>query len=261
MAEVAVLAKKAASALLPLIRAGLAALAKGLVMGQSLTLVAMLIAVGIGSRNGEIAARLVSALLVGVIGTVTTVIFASKRAVFAVIEAALKNLALGTTLFRAVFSRLVGVSDEPQPDAPQGALANAIEERLPLAQAEQRLKSVVAQVTREDHQFDGMRGWLLTKARASLLGLVAQVTLARFRDDHRKQGAVDLRRVRDELGMGLDALLIEKVSGLSSRSTYLAVGLAVVTATLSTSAIYWYWSTLYSDASDSSVSGTIEASR
>jgi hypothetical protein len=74
----------------------------------------------------------VAALLVGLIGATVTVIIASKRAVFAVAEAALTELALGSALFQALFQHLLGVSDDTERGERMGATGGALETRLPL---------------------------------------------------------------------------------------------------------------------------------
>ena len=241
MVEVSALAKQATAALMPLLRSGLASLVKGLALGQLLTFIGMVVAGYVGSRHGEFAARIVASLFVGVIGTIATLVLSSHRAVFAVVQGALEKLAMGSALFQVVFRYLLGVSEETAPGQRMGVVGNALETRIPLEQAQQRLNNAIFRLKREHHDVSGLRGWLLTKVRTSLLGLVASVTLARFRRDDQTQGAVDLIRVRDELGEGLDALLVDQVRAISTRTTWLFGGIAAAIAALTVFLIHWYW--------------------
>jgi hypothetical protein len=241
MVEVSALAKKATTAVLPLLRSGLTSLVKWLVLGQLLTFVAMVVAGYVGSRHGEWSARITSAFFVGLVGTIATVVISSHRAVFAVIEAALEKLAMGSALFQVLFAHLLGVSEAMAPGERLGVVGNALETRVPLAQACQRLNNAVLGITREKHGVTGLRGWLLTQVRTTLLERVANVTLARFRREDQSQGAIDLIRVRDELGEGLDTLLIDQVHGISTRTTWLFGGFAVAIASLTIFLIHWYW--------------------
>jgi hypothetical protein len=239
MVDFASLTKKTTGALLPLLRVGLGAFGKGLLFGLLLTLAAMLLAGYFGSHHGEFLPRLVASLVVGFIGTIATVTLASKRAVFTVVEAALEKLGLGSALFQLVFQHLLGVTDATERGERMGAVRQAVETRLPLAQAEQRLSNAVAKVTLERSEVTGLRGWLLRSVRIRLLGLVATVTLARFREEGQQHGAVDLVRVRDALGQSLDALLVEQVGDISARSTWILGGAAAALSALVTWGVYW----------------------
>lgn len=234
MPELSGLAKKGKDTLLPLLRIGLGSYGKGLAMGLLLTFLAMVAAGSFGSRDGRILPRLVAALLVGIIGTVATAVLASKRAVFAVAEAALTQLALGTTLLNVTFQHLLRVTDDTERGERLGTVGNAVETRVPFAQAESRLKAAVARVTFEKAEVGGIRGRILRGVRSNLLARVSQITLARFREEGQRSGAVDLVRVRDELGQGLDALLVDQVASVASRSTWVIATVAVALSALVT---------------------------
>lgn len=239
MVDVSGIAKRSAAALVPLLTGGLRALASSLLVGLGLTGIAMLLAAYFGSRHGELWPRLVAAGLVGAIGATATVMIASKRAVFEVVGVALTQLALGTTLFRLVFNHILRIDDQTERGERLGVVGGTLETRIPLAQAEQRLQNAVASIISDGHGISGIRGWLLGRVRRVLLRLVAKLTLARFRAEGQAQGAVDLIKVRDELGQGVDSLLIDQVHGIGTRTTWLLGAAAATISSLVTCIIYW----------------------
>jgi hypothetical protein len=153
----------------------------------------------------------------GVIGGILSV----KRAVLGALSRGLQQQHLGQRAALLVFS----------PDGPLGKVA----ERVPLAEAERRLRSAVEGLLGQAAQQTGVRAWFARGLQANLLGGIEQVTLARFRADAAEHGGgVDLAKVGAELGDRADQLLFSKVHGAANRLTALlaagASGLAVLVA-------------------------------
>lgn len=231
MTDVSTFVKNASSILLPLLRTGVSGFIRAVALGALITVIAMVVAGAIGSRNGEWLASVVSAAIAGVCGVSATLVIASHLAVFSVARAALDKAQLGSLFFSVVFERLLSV----------GSVGKALETRIPLAQAQARLSRVVSTLTREDRGPSGVRGWLFGRVRTFLLKRVEQLTLARFRTEEQSKGAVDLIRVRDELAGTLDGLLTDQVDALSTRAVVMFGGVATLIASLSTYAIHRFW--------------------
>jgi len=241
MVDIASAARTGAANLLPLLRAGLSSLVRAWLIGQSLTFVGAALAWTVSSRHGDWAPRFYAGAFVLLAGTVTTLLLAPKRAVFVVATSALQKLELGSALFQVVFRYLLQVTDDQAPGDRLGQLGNALETRIPLARAEAKLRTAVARVTLEQHSLPGLRGWLLSKVRLSLLSRVSALTLTRFRRDNQSHGAVDLIQVRDELGAGLDSVIIDQLENISFRTTLLFSSITAALCTLATWTIYWTW--------------------
>jgi len=239
MVDVTALAQKGTAQLLPLLRRGLASFAKALVVGFGLTLLAVLLAASQASRHGEFAPRLLAAALVALVGVSATLLLSSKHAVVVVAAQALERLALGNALFQVVFRYLLNVTDEQASGQRLGAVGNALETRIPLAQAEARLRAAIAKVSLERSELEGMRGWLLAKVRGRILRTIERLTLTRFRRDNQQRGAIDLLQVRDELGQGLDDVLVAQILALSTRTTLLFSGIAIALCAAITWTIHW----------------------
>jgi hypothetical protein len=151
---------------------------------------------------------LLGAFLCLVEAVATGFFFGLKRAIALTLAHALGTLRLGAALVRFLFERLLGMADGQELGERGGAMAKRIE-RLPLAQAEARLNSVVHQFTGDAEQ----AGWLARKIQTRLLDAVRKFTLARFRAQEAKHGGIDLLQIRQELEPTIDDKLVEKVSG------------------------------------------------
>jgi len=153
----------------------------------------------------------------GVIGGILSV----KRAVLGALGSGLQRQHLGQRAALMVFS----------PDGPLGKVA----ERVPLAEAERRVRSAVEGILGQRAQQTGIRAWFARAIQTRLVLGIEQVTLARFRDDATEHGGgVDLAKIGAELGDRADQLLFSKVRGAANQLTALLVlgasGLAVVVA-------------------------------
>lgn len=161
--------------------------------------------------RGALAAALALALC-----TWIGIMLAAKRAVGRGLLHGLQRLGLGRRLLELLFDRLV-------PDRAAQAV-----ERLPLAQAEERLGSAVRGLIAAQDQGGGLRGWLRRKLQTRLLLGIQQATLARFRKSGSEVSGIDLLRVRDELAGNIDRLLGDKIQAALASTTILFVGLAVL---------------------------------
>jgi len=155
---------------------------------------------------------------VAVVGAVLSV----KRAVLGGLAGGLERQHLGRSAALLLFS-------------PQGPLgrASAAAERVPLAEAEQKLGAAAQSMVGEAAQRRGLRGSLARRIQERLAGMIQQVTLARFRADAAEHGGgVDLAQVGAEIGDRADALLSARVRGAGNRLTAVAVLATSVAALL-----------------------------
>ena len=150
----------------------------------------------------------------------------TKRATVMVAAHGLGSLRLGRSLVRLVFERMLGVAEGEELGERGGRIAQGLE-RLPVAQAEQRLSEAARRLTGEAAQ----GGWLRARIQAWLLEAVRKFTLARFRDEEAKHGGVDLLKVKEELERTVDDALVRKVRGVARLWTALVIiGLPLVVA-------------------------------
>jgi hypothetical protein len=157
----------------------------------------------------------VAALIALAVGVAAGVSLAGQRAAGAALLRGLRDSRLGERTVTLLFERL------------QETSAARTLERLPLAQAEARLREGIEGLTSAAGE-GGLRGWLQGKLRVRLLEKLALLTLARFREAGRAEGGVDLAKVRDDLAGRADGLLAGKVRSAMSRSTLILVGVAVL---------------------------------
>lgn len=127
-------------------------------------------------------------------------VWASQRAMSAVLLRLLQQFQPGQKLVNLLFDRLAGRDGERR-DAVQQQL-----DRLPLAEAEQRLAGAVSALGQQMKA----GSWLQRKVEQSLLQTLQVWTLARFRQEN---GTIELARVQGELAQSADAALLERVSG------------------------------------------------
>jgi len=150
------------------------------------------------------------------------VFLAMKRAIGTALVHALGELGLGRRLVGGLFRQILGVTEEGT-HGDRGVAVARVAERVPLAQAEQRLRSAVERLLAAPSEGGGLGGWLRRKVEGALVDRVELLTLARFREASAAEGGVDLVRVRDELVQQADALAADQVRGALSRITVLVV--------------------------------------
>lgn len=179
-------------------------------------------------RNERVFA-IVGAIVAVVEGIVTGVVFGGKRGMVMGLAHGLGQLRLGKSLIQLVFDRIlkVGESEAQGGIGERGGRIARTAERVPLAQADEMLRTAVHGVTGET----GQGGWLRRKIQGKLLGLVQKYTLARFREEGAAHGGVDLLKVRTELEDTIDDKVVEKVrGGLKVWTILVIVGLPLVVA-------------------------------
>jgi hypothetical protein len=154
----------------------------------------------------------------------TGVVLGGKRALVMALAHGLSALRLGRTTVRILFGILLGIADGDEFGARGGALARALE-RIPLAQAEERLNIAVKVMVRSQTD-GGLRGWLRRKLQSKLLRFIRTYTLARFREQDVQEGGVDLVKVQTDLEEFIDVRLLAKLrSGLNVWTILVILGL------------------------------------
>jgi hypothetical protein len=144
---------------------------------------------------------------------------AGQRAVGSALLEGLRRAQLGTRTVRALFSALA---------ATRGAQAL---ERLPLAQAEEKLRAVAHQIITSPVEGGGLRASLGRKIRDSMVTKVEALTVKRFRAEGGDAGGIDVKKIGDELAAKADEALADQVRGLMTRATLVIVlGACVVQA-------------------------------
>lgn len=213
----------------PVIGAALKALLRtvfGMVLLGVVVTVATVAYVAQGSwlRGGIAAAVLLVAL------AVVTGILAVKNAVMRGLLHGLQKLALGKRVLGVLFAKL-GVTDDSTQGERAGALGRTVE-RVPLRDAEARLRGAVNAVLAERAEKTGVRAWLARKLIASAVTRIEAITLARFRSEDAQAGGVDLLVVRDELSTTIDQTLASTISSKLNVLNVAIAGLYVVLAAL-----------------------------
>ena len=173
---------------------------------------------------------LIAGALCGIALTIVTGVLAVKNAVMRGLLHGIEKLGLSARLLRMLFNQL-GVTDESELGERAGAVGRAVE-RIPLAEAEKRLRGAVEALLSQRAAKPGMRAWLARKVMAATLERVEAVTLARFRADGAALGGVDLRVVRDELGVGLDEAIGNTIASKLNALNIVIAGLFVAFSVL-----------------------------
>lgn len=155
---------------------------------------------------------LIGAAVVLLEAVVLGVIWGSKRAMIVSIVHGLRRHRIGAKAVRLVFQRVLGVSAEPAFGDRGGFVTRTIE-RLPLAQAEQRLTETVDTLIHAPEEDRRLRSRVRLWIQARLLRYVQALTLARFRETGAQEGGVDMLMVQAELEERLDEKLAAKLSG------------------------------------------------
>lgn len=132
---------------------------------------------------------------IGVVGAISRATRFSVRIV-------VKRLQLGRRAFELIFDRMLGVTESAQAGERGGAAAKVLE-RVPLAQAEERLRRIVSSLL----DAEGKRGFFRKRLHKELLSQIEKWTLARFRTEGAAHGGVDLMKIKALLQAELDQLL------------------------------------------------------
>jgi len=213
----------------PVVGAGLRALLRTVVGMMLLCAAATLGSVWLAA-HGSMARGVIAAVLCLVAGVIVTGVLAVKNAVLRALLTAVQQLALGGRVTRLLFERL-GVGEASSHGERSGTLGRVVE-RLPLRDAEARLRGAVEGLLVERSEKTGLRAWLARRLLSAAVERVESLTLARLRSDDAAHGGVDLVLVRDELAGAIDGLLVGQLEGHALRLTGLIAGAYAVAAVL-----------------------------
>ncbi|MEW6433975.1 MAG: hypothetical protein AB1730_20940 [Myxococcota bacterium] len=213
----------------PVIGAALKALLRtvvGMVLLGVVVTIATVAYVAQGSWvRGGIAAALVLVAL-----AIVTGILAVKNAVMRGLLHGLQKLALGKRVLGVLFAKL-GVTEDSTQGERAGAIGRTLE-RVPLRDAETKLRGAVNAVLSERAEKTGVRAWMARKLIAAAVTRIEAITLARFRTQDAKAGGVDLLVVRDELSTTIDETLASTIASKLNALNLAVAGLSVVLAVL-----------------------------
>jgi hypothetical protein len=174
------------------------------------------------AADGSTTRAVVAGVLALVLFVSVGVVLAAKRAVAAAVVEGVGQLKLATTLVALLFDHVLGVREGTAHGERGGAVAQTVE-RVPLAKAEEALGSAAQGVLGAAPGSRGLVGWLKGLVVRRVLGLVGDLTLARFRAENAATGGVDLLKVRDELGRVADGTIAARVAGTVRGVTTLLV--------------------------------------
>ncbi len=162
--------------------------------------------------DGSAIRGVIAVLLVVVLGTVVGTVLAVKTAIVSAVSAGIERLALGRRLSELVFSRLKGT-----------AVAGHAE-RVPLAQAEQKLRAAIGGVRREDL---AGKSWAVRKVGEKVLGAIETLTLARFREEGKTSGGIDMSRTGTVVGEMIDGFVLDTITKKITALTAIVAGLTL----------------------------------
>jgi len=158
------------------------------------------------------------------------ILMGNKRAILSALAVGVGKAQLGSKVLALCFERLLQVSPDEEFGARGTRVAVALE-RLPLAQAEQRLAKVIEQLAADPISSSRLTRWFWRLLRRQMLWLVQTCTLAHFRQQNAAEGGVDLVKVQRELGPQIDNLLIRRLKrGLNLWTSALLLALFIVVA-------------------------------
>ncbi len=178
------------------------------------------------ASEASVARGVLAALAAMLICAILGFIVAGQRAVAVALMRGLTEKRLGDATFGLILERLLGMPGEGAVGERGGKVAQALE-RVPLAQAEARLREAVDGLLSAPQKGGGLGGWLRRKLQTRLLGTVHEITLARLRQEGAEHGGVDLLKLRRRLGDSIDGLVISRIRGYAVRGTALTVAVAV----------------------------------
>jgi hypothetical protein len=160
---------------------------------------------------------LVTAACCLVLSGVATVMLAIKNAILRGVLEGVRKLGLGAKTVNAIFSYL-GVTDNTT-HGERGGLVTHAAERVPLRDAEARLRGAAESLLRERSSQSGVRGWLSKKLLHATVEKVESLTLARFHADAGAHGGIDLGKVQAELAASADHVLAAQIEAQAQRLT------------------------------------------
>jgi hypothetical protein len=150
-----------------------------------------------------------------------------KRAVGKALIQGLRQFGVGRRVSELLFAQMLGVSAQ-EAQGERGVGIARVAEQLPLAEAEERLSRAVQTLTAP--RPGKKQRWLARAIEWRMIAAVERVTLARFRDEARTSGGVDLLKVRQELSGWVDTRLADTVQ---AKLKTLSLGVVSLACTLS----------------------------
>jgi hypothetical protein len=177
-------------------------------------LLAVVVAIGcylVAARDG-VARGLVAAAIAIALFAIAGGMVAVKRAILAALLHGFEKLQLGARTMKLLFDVLLR--------GDRGVAIQRAVERIPLPEAEARLRAAVDKLISDD----AAAGFFRRRIRAAAIEKVALVTLARFRDENASYGAVDLVKVENELASRIDQLVVDAASGAALKVTAAFLG-------------------------------------
>jgi hypothetical protein len=206
----------------PVLRVALRALLRTVFGMLILASVCSALAVLYAARE-SVLGGLVTAAFCLVLSGVATGLLAAKNAVLRGVLEGVRSLGLGAKTVTAIFSYL-GVTDAST-HGERGGLTAKVAERIPLREAEARLRSAAESLLHERSTQTGVRGWLARKLLGAIVEKVERLTLARLHAMDSDHGGIDLAKVRAELATSADTLLARQIEAQMQRLTRLvAIG-------------------------------------
>ena len=174
-----------------------------------------------GAKNGWLAVA--CTLVIFVIGGF---MLAVKRALSSAVIEGLSKFDLGPKLLTALFTKMLQVEDD-QVHGDRGIAAARTTEKLPLRQAEERLRAATQSFLNAPAEGGGLGGKLRRKMLASLIEKIEAVTLEEFRQEDQESDGVNLTLVKDKLGQEINAKALGLLHATSQKTTLL-FGLALM---------------------------------
>jgi hypothetical protein len=186
------------------------------------------LAVWFASRDSAWAGVVTGVCCVALSGAATGLL-AVKNAILRGVLEGVRSLGLGAKTVKAIFS-LLGVT-ESSTHGERGGLVTHAAERIPLRDAEARLRRAAQALLQERSSQSGARGWLAKKLLGATVEKVERLTLARFHADDSGHGGIDLAKVQAELAASADTLLALQIEAQAQRLTRLiAIGYMLTVA-------------------------------
>lgn len=150
-----------------------------------------------------------------------------KSGLVKVIIGELERHSIGSVIGSQLFERMLGITEGGDFMNRGGKIARGVE-RLPLAQAERKLRDAIGFLGRQDDEGtprQGVAGWVYR----ALLSAVEKYTLSRFRDAAATSGGVDLEKAKELVERSIDGAIIAKLrSGLNLWRGIAVLGLPVL---------------------------------
>ncbi len=166
---------------------------------------------------------------------------AGLRAAARAVEEAVRRFGLARKLGEATVDRMEGLARLSRGGAAEGRAAAvagtavATVEDVPLARAEGYLRSAIDSLLGEGLPGGGLKGWLLRRVRAVVLGKVGTVMLSSFRKEAKEGGGagggIDIRKVAGAVATRIDDLAVDLVKG-QVRKVAIAGGILLAVVTL-----------------------------